>query len=128
MTSTPAELKVRTKQFAVRIVAMVDVLPRSTAAKVIANQILRSGTSVAANYRAACRARSRAEFVAKLGIVEEEADETLFWLELIVAASLLPEKRLQALLDEAHQLTAIFVASRKTAKEGNRQSAIGNRK
>ena len=128
MASTPAELKQRTKEFAIRIVRMVDVLPRSTAAQVIARQVLRSGTSVAANYRAACRARSRAEFVAKLGIVEEEADETLSWLELIVAASLLPVERLQGLLDEAHQLTAIFVASRKTARGDNRQSAIGNRK
>ena len=128
MTNTPAGLKERTKEFAVRIVRMADVLPRSTAAQVIARQVLKSGTSVAANYRAACRARSRAEFVAKLGIVEEEADETLFWLELIVAASLLPVRRLQGLLDEAHQLTAIFVASRKTAKGSNRQSPIGNRK
>jgi four helix bundle protein len=128
MTTTPAALKARTKQFAVRIVAMADVLPRSTAAKVIANQVLRSGTSVAANYRAACRARSRAEFLAKLGIVEEEADETLFWLELIVATSMLPAKRLQPLLEEADQLTAIFVASRKTARDGNRQSKIENRK
>ena len=128
MASTPAGLKERTKRFALRIIAMANALPHSTAGQVIARQVLRAGTSVAANYRAACRARSHAEFVAKLGVVEEEADETLFSLELIVAASMLPAKRLQPLLDETYQLTAIFVASRKTSKRGNRQSAIGNRK
>ncbi len=80
------ELKERTKQFALRVVKLVTALPKTVEGRAIAGQIVRSGTSVAANYRAACRARSRTEFVAKIGIVLEEADETLLWLELIVAA------------------------------------------
>jgi len=77
-----ADLKARTKQFALRVMKLIDALPRTIQGRAIANQIIRSATSVAANYRAACRARSRAEFAAKIGIVEEEADETAFWLEL----------------------------------------------
>src|SRR3954465_4215403 len=129
MPMSANELKQRTKEFAIRIFKMADSLPRSMGAQVAGRQVLRSGSSVAANYRAACRARSRAEFVAKLGIVEEEADETLFWLEMLVATGTVPEPRLKDLIDEAHQLTAIFVASRKTTKAGsNRKSEIGNRK
>src|SRR3954464_5760794 len=128
MPMTANELKQRTKDFAIRIFKMANTLPRSMGAQVVGRQVLRSGSSVAANYRAACRARSRAEFVAKLGIVEEEADERLFWLEMLVESGTVPEPRLRALLDEAHQLTAIFVASRKTTKSGsNRKSAIANR-
>ena len=129
MPVTATELKQRTKDFAIRIFKMADSLPRSTGAQVVGRQVLRSGSSVAANYRAACRARSRAEFVAKLGVVEEEADETLFWFEMLVETGTVPAARLHDLIDEAHQLTAIFVASRKTSKaRSNRQSAIGNRK
>ncbi len=80
---TPEELKTRTKAFAVRVIRLVDALPRSLAAQVVGRQLLRSATSVGANYRAACRAQSRAEFAAKLSIVVEEADETLYWLELL---------------------------------------------
>jgi four helix bundle protein len=83
-----ADLKARAKQFALRVMKLVDALPRTIQGRVIANQIVRSATSVAANYRAACRARSRAEFIAKLGVVEEEADETCFWLELIIDSSI----------------------------------------
>src|SRR4029450_11321586 len=81
-----ADLKARTKQFALRVMKLIDAMPRTIQGRAIANQIIRRATSVAANYRAACRARSRAEFIAKLGVVEEEADETAFWLELMAAA------------------------------------------
>jgi four helix bundle protein len=95
---------------------------------VIGHQLLRSATSVAANYRAACRARFRADFIFKLGIVEEEADETVFWLQFLAEAGLVKMDRLVDLITEGKQLTAIIVSSRKTAKKNNRQSAIGNRK
>ena len=110
------ELKKRTKEFALRVIRLVEALPRTQTSQVIGNQLLRSATSVAANYRAVCRARSPADFVHKLGIVEEEADESLFWLEMIVETELMPANRMQELLQEADELTAIFVASRKTAK------------
>ena len=95
--------------------SLIDHLPKSVQGRVIADQIMRSGTSVAANYRAACRARSKAEFVAKLSIVVEEADETVLWLELIRESQLLPESRIKDLLAEANEITAIMVASRRTA-------------
>ena len=90
-------------------------MPKTITGKAIAGQLIRSGTSVGANYRAACRARSKAEFAAKIGIVIEEADETVFWLELIVEASILPEGKIESLLKEGNELIAIFVSSRKTA-------------
>jgi four helix bundle protein len=118
-----ADLKARTKQFALRVTKLVDALPRTIQGRAIASQIIRSATSLAANYRAACRARLRAEFIAKIGVVEEEADETSFWLELIVDSALLTEARISPLLTEAGELIAIMAASRKSAI-GNRQSAI----
>jgi len=118
-----ADLKARTKQFALRVMKMVDALPRTIQGRAIAKQIIRSATSVAANYRAACRARSRAEFIAKIGIVEEEADESCFWLELIIDSGLLNEDRIRPLLSEAGELVAIMAASRKSAI-GNRRSPI----
>jgi four helix bundle protein len=118
-----ANLKARTKQFALRVMKLVDALPRTVQGRAIANQIVRSATSVAANYRAACRARSRAEFTAKLGVVEEEADESCFWLELISDSGLLTEEGIRPLLSEAGELVAIMAASRKSAI-GNRQLAI----
>jgi four helix bundle protein len=118
-----ADLKARTKQFALRVMQLVDALPRTIQGRAMAKQIIRSATSVAANYRAACRARSRAEFVAKIGVVKEEADESSFWLELIVDSGLLSEARIRPLLTEAGELVAIMAASRKSAI-GNRQSAI----
>jgi four helix bundle protein len=118
-----ADLKARTMQFALRVMKLVDALPRTIQGRAIANQIIRSATSVAANYRAACRARSRAEFIAKLGVVEREADETAFWLVLIVDSALLTEARIHPLLTEAWELVAIMAASRKSAL-GNRKSAI----
>ncbi len=118
-----ADLKAQTKQFALRVMKMVDALPRTIQGRAIAKQIIRSATSVAANYRAACRARSRAEFIAKIGIVEEEADESCFWLELIIDSGLLNEDRIRPLLSEAGELVAIMAASSKSAI-GNRKSPI----
>jgi four helix bundle protein len=109
------ELQQRTKDFALRILKLVDALPRTPAGRAIANQLVRSATSVGANYRAACRARSRVEFAAKLGTVLEEADESLYWLEMIRDGNLLSEKRVSLLLKEAGEITAIVAAGRKSA-------------
>ena len=119
------DLKARTKKFALRVVKLVRSLPQSAEGRLVGNQLLRSGTSVAANYRAVCRARSRPEFLAKLAIVIEEADETAFWLEFLVDAGLIPATKLQDLISEANQLVAIFNASRTTAKK-NVHSTINN--
>ena len=116
-------LKARNKSFALRVMKLVDALPKTTTGKAIGNQLVRAATGVASNYRASCRARSRAEFIAKIGIVEEEADESAFWLELIIEGGLLPSIKVEALLQEANELTAIMASSRRTAKR-NRQSAI----
>lgn len=113
---TPEELKARTKAFALRIIILVDRMPRSLAGQIIGRQLLRSATSVGANYRAACRAQSRAEFAAKLSIVVEEADETLYWLELLKESGLIQPERLRELIKEADELVAIATSSRKTAK------------
>ncbi len=109
-------LKSRTKQFALRIIKMCDSLPNTDTARTIRRQALRSGTAVAANYRAAARGRSKAEFLAKIGVVVEEADETVFWLELLVESGLVAQPRMEALLTEANELLAIFAASQRTAK------------
>jgi len=116
MSQSAEELRDRTKAFAIRIVKMFRALPRSTDSCVLGKQILRSGTSVAANYRAACRARSRVEFVARLGVVAEEADETVFWLEMLVDSGIVKKEKLNSLITEARELTAIFSASQHTAK------------
>jgi four helix bundle protein len=113
-------LKERTKAFAVRVVNMLRVLPRAPAARTLGRQAMRSGTSVAANYRAACRARSKAEFVSKIGLVLEEIDETLFWLELLVDCAIVRRSRMVALLAEANELLAIFGATWRTAKANTR--------
>ena len=110
------DLKRRTKAFALRILKLVDALPKTTAGRALASQIVRSGTSVAANYRAACRARSTADFIAKMGIVEEEGDETLFWLELLEESELVSATKLAAIKQEANELIAITIASIKTAR------------
>jgi four helix bundle protein len=112
----PEELRARTTAFALRIIKLFRALPRSEEARVIGRQVLRAGTSVAANYRALCRARSKAEFISKMGVIIEEADESVFWLELLVDAGLVYEARTKDLLAEANELVAIFVASRKTAR------------
>jgi four helix bundle protein len=119
---TKEELKTRTKLFALMIIRLVEDLPGTKAGHTIGNQIIRSGTSVAANYRAACRARSNADFISKITVVEEECDETLFWLELIVEADLLKKERLHGILTEADELTAIFTASGKTARQNHPKS------
>jgi len=110
------DLKKRLKDFALRIVRMAGSLPKDRIADVFARQIVRSGTSVAANYRAACKARSKAEFIAKLGIVEEEADETVFWIELATEANLVKTEKIELLLQEGKEICAIVTSSRKTAK------------
>jgi four helix bundle protein len=115
------DLRKRTKAFALRILKLVDALPKTTAARALASQIVRSGTSVAANYRAACRAKSPADFISKMGTVEEEADETLFWLELLEESGLVTAAKLTAIKQEANELIAITVTSIKTARR-NRSS------
>lgn len=125
---TKEELKARTKKFALMIIELVEELPNSQVGRSIGSQIVRSGTSVAANYRAACRARSNADFISKITIVEEECDETLFWLELIAEADLLKKEKFQGILMEADELTAIFTASGKTARQNNPKSQIRNPK
>jgi len=112
----PRDLKERTKVFALRVVRLVSTLPRNPSTDVVGRQLLRSGTSVAANYRAARRARSRKEFLAKMGIVEEEADESVFWLDLLVDAGLSVASETAALRKEASELVAITVSSIRTAR------------
>ena len=110
-----AELQNRTKRFALRVLVLIDRLPNTIGGRVLANQLARSATSVGANYRAACRARSRAEFASKLGIVAEEADESLYWLELIRDGNFVQEKKIAFLAAEADELTAIFTSGRRSA-------------
>ena len=116
MPAKSSDLKVRTKQFALRVMKLVDALPRRRSCDVLGNQLLRSGTSVGANYRAACRARSTAEFCAKMGIVEEEADESAYWMELLVEGGIMKQSRLKDLIDESDEIVAMVVASIKTAR------------
>lgn len=123
------ELKARTKEFALRVIRMSDALPKKMAAEVLGRQLVRSATSVAANYRSACRAKSRADFISKMGTVEEEADESALWLELIGDAEMMKRPRIVGLLDEANALTAIAVKSIRTARlraTRNPQSATRN--
>lgn len=109
-------LQDRTKQFALRVIKLVEALPKNKSGYIIGNQLLRSATSVGANYRAACRGRSKAEFIAKLGIVLEEVDETCYWLELIMESGLLKKSKVELLHKEADELTSIFVTTLKTTK------------
>lgn len=110
-------MKRRTKQFALRVIRLVESLPNGRTAEVIGRQMLRSGTSVGANYRAACRAKSTADFIAKMGTVEEEADESSYWMELLVEAEIVKAEKLGSLMKEADELVAITVASINTAKK-----------
>ena len=110
------QLKQRTKMFALRVLKLADALPRKPSSTAIANQLARSGVSVAANYRAACLARSKREFISKLCIVTEEIDEAQSWLDMIAELALVRPQRVAALRDEARQLTAIFIAARKTSR------------
>ena len=111
---TTNELKLRTKNFSLIVIDLVEKLPNSISVRVIANQIVKSGTSVGANYRAVCRARSDREFVSKMNIVLEEADETLFWIEIIMAKQWIVNSELEVVWKEGNELTAIFVSSLKT--------------
>jgi len=110
-----AELLARTKTFGLRILNLVDHLPRTMSGRAIGSQLVRCGTSIGANYRAACRSRSLPEFAAKLGIVAEEGDETVYWLEVLRDAKLVPEAKLSELLKEANELTAIFASGRRSS-------------
>jgi four helix bundle protein len=137
---TPDEMKGRTKALALRVMKLVEAMPRGLTGQVLGKQLLRSATSVGANYRAACRAQSRAEFAAKLSIVVEETDETCYWLELLEESSIFKKERLAELRKEANELLSIAIVSRKTSKGAgvakengsgisidNRQLSIGNR-
>ena len=116
------DLKQRTKQFALRVIRLVESLPKNRTAEVIGNQLLRSGTSVGANYRAAYRAKSKADFIAKMGTVEEETDESLYWMELLIEAGIVKQVLLEPLMQEANELLAITVASITTARRGKRDA------
>jgi four helix bundle protein len=112
------EMKKRTKAFALRVIKLVESLPKGRTADVIGRQLLRSGTSVGANYRSACRAKSSADFINKMSIVEEEVDESIFWMELLVESGVISEALLKSLILEANELLAITVASINTARKG----------
>lgn len=115
-------MRERTKQFALRVLKLVRALPRNDEGRILGKQLLRAGTSVAANYRAVCRARSAKEFLAKLGVVLEEADESCFWMELLIEGEVVKAPRLQPLLDEGNEIVAILSASRRTASRRNESS------
>ncbi len=123
----PNEFRQRTKKFALRVIRLVEALPEMRTSNVIGRQLLRSGTSVGANYRSACRARSRADFVSKMGVVEEECDESLYWMELLVESHQMKASRLAALMGESDEILSLVVASCRTARaRANPQSAIRN--
>jgi four helix bundle protein len=124
MATQPEQLKARTKQFAIRIVRVFKSLPKNDEARIIGKQLLRAGTSVAANYRAVCRSRSKAEFISRMSVVVEEADETALWLELLIETSIIPEARLRDLLTEANELLAIFAASLWTARQERKTQSV----
>ena len=122
-------MKERTKKFALRVIKLVEALSNTKVSAVLGNQLLRSGTSVGANYRAACRAKSTADFISKLSIVEEEADESIFWIELLVESDQVKSKLVESLVDECNQILSIVVSSIKTSKlKRNPKSAIPNPK
>jgi len=116
MRSQPEQLRDRTKAFALRVIRLFRSLPYKTDTQVLGKQLLRCGTSVAANYRAACRARSKAEFIARIAIVADEADEAVLWLELLIESGIIKSEMTVSLLGEAKELAAILTASRQTAK------------
>jgi four helix bundle protein len=124
----PEDMKRRTRAFTLRVIRLAESLPNTPTAKVIKNQMLRCGSSVGANYRAACRAKSKPDFVSKMGTVEEEADESIYWMELLIDAEIVTRSRIADLLDEADQILAIVISSIKTARGFPRQSAIRNPK
>jgi four helix bundle protein len=114
-------LQSRTKPFALRCLRLAEALPKSKAADVIGRQLLRSALSVGANYRAACHTRSKADFISKMGLVEEEADESLYWMEMLIEAKLVKEERLNALMGEAREIVSMVVASIRTARHRARK-------
>ncbi len=116
MSPASVELRDRTKAFAIRIVKLYRSLPHTADSQVVGKQLLRCGTSVAANYRAACRGRSRAEWLAKIGLEVEEADESVFWLEMLSDCNIVSSQRCEDILKETHELSAIFTASQHTAR------------
>ena len=116
--------KQRTKQLALRFIEMVDALPKNRTADVLGRQLIRSGTSIGANYRAACRGKSTADVIAKLRIVDEEADESAYWMELLIESGLLPEARLSELLQETNEIVAMTVASIRTLQKRDRSSPV----
>jgi len=116
---TPEDMKKRTKMFGLDVIRLIDNIGNSLAARVIGGQLIRAATSVGANYRAACRGRSKREFIAKLGIVEEEADESAYWMEMLVDAGMITETKVRRLINEANELVAITAASYMTAKKGH---------
>src|SRR5512143_2880795 len=124
MRTSVEQLKLRTRTFSLRILRLCDALPRTPSGRAIANQLVRSGTSVGANYRAVCRSRSRAEFIAKIGVVMEEADETVFWLELLADSEMVKLSRLDPLRKEASELLAIFSAFQLTVKRKHKNQQI----
>ena len=116
LSSQPEQLRDRTKAFALRVIRLFRSLPYKPDAQVLGKQLLRCGTSVAANYRAVCRARSKAEFIAKMGVVVEESDEAVLWLELLAESGIVSQGKVGELLTETRALTAIFTASQRTAR------------
>lgn len=118
------DLKRRTKQFGLRVIRLVESMPGIGTARVIGNQLLRSGTSVGANYRAACRARSKPDFISKASISIEEADESLYWMELLIEAGVVDREKLGPLIQEGDEILAILTASVKTAKAGLRSREV----
>lgn len=118
---TAEQMKARTKKFALRVIRLVESLPRSRTADTIGRQLLRSGTSVGANYRSACRAKSPADFASKMGIVEEEADESIYWMELLVEGEIVKATRLGPLMKEADEIVAIAVSSIKTTRRARKR-------
>lgn len=119
---TPEELKQRTKAYGLRVIHAVQALPRGDVARTLGNQLLRAGTSVGANYRAACRGKSRPDFINKLKIAEEECDESLYWMELLVDSALIPARRLALLQQEGSEILAILVASLRTTKAASNRN------
>ena len=120
MVMEKKDLKERTKSFALKIIKVVEMLPKGRTTDILGRQLLGAGTSVGANYRAACRAKSTADFISKMGIVEEEADETIYWMELLIESGLISKNDLIHLLDEANQILAITISSIKTARRGKK--------
>ncbi len=119
--SKPEELRDRTKRFALRVIRLFRALPRSSDAEIMGKQLLRCGTSVAANYRSVCRARSKKEFISRIGVVVEEADESVFWLEMLEESGVFRGQKIEPLLKESRELTAIFTAAERTAKNRKKQ-------